>query len=201
MENLMRIRCSPIPVFSESARCTNAAAFVHKTLTKSVRESLGTRLSVIVPYKIFVLSQYSIFTTSYYSMTRRKVDPSVKITHKVTIHLSQAYYEKLQRWLSHSNCRSVSELSRSILYKEQINWYHKDASLESTALELAGIRKELNAIGKNINQIVHHFHSMDNTNQKMFHALKVVEQYKKVGNKVDELLKMVSEISKTWLRK
>lgn len=134
-------------------------------------------------------------------MTRRKVDPAVKITHKVTIHLSQAYFEKLQDWLSHSNCRSVSELARSILYKEKINWYHKDASLESTAIELAGIRKELNAIGKNINQITHYFHGTALPNQKMFHALKVADEYRKVGSKVDELLKMISEISKTWLRK
>lgn len=134
-------------------------------------------------------------------MTRRKIDPSVRVTHKVTIHISQAYFEKLQRWQSHSNCRTLSELARSILYKEQIIWYHKDASLESTALELAGIRKELNAIGKNINQIVHHFHNVDQPNQKMFHALKVADEYKKVGNKVDELMKMISEISKTWLQK
>jgi hypothetical protein len=134
-------------------------------------------------------------------MTRRKVDPSVKITHKVTIHLSQVYFQKLQRWLPHSNCRSVSELARSILYKERINWYHKDASLESTALELAGIRKELNAIGKNINQITHHFHITETANQKMFHALKVADEYRKVGVKVDALLKMVSDVSKTWLRK
>lgn len=134
-------------------------------------------------------------------MTRRKVDPAVRITHKVTIHLSQSYFEKLHRWQSHSNCRSVSELARSILYKEQINWYHKDASLESTALELALIRKELNAIGKNINQITYYFHITETPNKKMFHALKVADEYKKVGNKVDELLKIVSEISKTWLRK
>lgn len=134
-------------------------------------------------------------------MTRRKVDPAVKITHKVTVHLSQTYFEKLQRWLTHSNCRSVSELARSILYKEQINWYHKDSSLETTALELASIRKELNAIGKNINQITYYFNGTAIPNQKMFHALKVADEYKKVGNKVDELLKLVSEISKTWLRK
>lgn len=134
-------------------------------------------------------------------MTRRKVDTALKITHKVTIHLSQAYFRKLQRWVLHSNCRSVSELARSILYKEQINWYHKDASLESTAIELALIRKELNAIGKNINQITHYFHMTAIPNQKMFHALKAADEYKKVGNKVDELLKLVSEISKTWLRK
>ena len=135
------------------------------------------------------------------TMTRRKVDKAVKITHKVTIHVSRAYFEKLQRWLSHSNCRTVSELARSILYNEQINWYHKDASLESTAIELARVRKELNAIGKNINQITHSFHGTDIPNRKMFHALKVADEYKKVGNKVDHLLKLVSESSKAWLQK
>jgi hypothetical protein len=134
-------------------------------------------------------------------MTRRKADPSVKLTHKVTIHLSQLYYEKLERWLSHSNCRTVSELARAILYHEHINWYHKDASLESTAVELAAIRKELNAIGKNINQITHSFHGTDIPSQKILHALTVGDEYKKVGQKVDELLRMVSEISKTWLQK
>lgn len=39
--------------FARAARCTNAAAFVHKTLTKSVPESLGTRLSEIVHIRIF----------------------------------------------------------------------------------------------------------------------------------------------------
>ena len=33
---------------SVSARCTNAAAFVHKTPTMSGPESLGTRLSKII---------------------------------------------------------------------------------------------------------------------------------------------------------
>lgn len=65
------------------------------------------------------------------TMTRRKADPSVKLAQKVTIHLSQHYYEKLERWLSHSNCRTVSELAPPSSYREQINGYHKDASLES----------------------------------------------------------------------
>lgn len=134
-------------------------------------------------------------------MTRRKVDSALKLTRKVTIHLSAAYYLKLQRWQSHSNCRTLSELARSILYKEQINWYHKDASLESTALELARIRKELNAIGKNINQITHLLHLAEVPNQKRHHALEVMGEYKKVGGKVDELLKLVSKIAKTWLRR
>lgn len=134
-------------------------------------------------------------------MTRRKVDSSAKLTRKITIRVSIPFYQKMEKWLEQSNCQTIAELTRSIVCKEQVIWYHKDASLESTALELAGIRKELNAIGKNINQITHLFHSVEFPNQKMFHALKVAEEYGKVGARVDKVLDMISEISKTWLQK
>ena len=134
-------------------------------------------------------------------MTRRKVDSDLKLTRKITIRVSDPFYLKMKKWLERSNCQTIAELTRSIVYKEKIIWYHKDASLESTALELAGIRKELNAIGKNINQITRHFHTEDKINQKVFQAIKAADEYKKVGSKVDRLLNIVSEISKTWLQK
>jgi hypothetical protein len=134
-------------------------------------------------------------------MTRRKVDKDIRLKRKVTIRVSDPFYRKMEKWLAQSNCQTMAELVRSIVCKEKIIWYHKDASLESTALELAGIRKELNAIGHNINQVVHHFHSADESSQKVFHALRVADEYKKVDHKVDELMKIVSEIAKTWLQK
>lgn len=134
-------------------------------------------------------------------MTRRKVDRAIKLVRKITIRVSEPFYQKMEKWLERSNCQSLAELARSIIYKEKIIWYHKNAELDATAIELAGIRKELNAIGKNINQITHYFHGTDIPNRKIFHALKIVDEYKKVGVKVDHLLRMVSEISKAWLQK
>lgn len=133
-------------------------------------------------------------------MTRRKVDRKAKLVKKVTVRMSESFYNRMEEWLANSNCRSLAELARAILYREQIIWYHKDAKLESTAIELAGIKKELNAIGRNINQITHRFHSTDLPNQKMFHALKISDEYKKVGDKVDKLLVTTAIISKKWLR-
>ncbi len=133
-------------------------------------------------------------------MTRRKVDRSAKLIRKVTIRTSDSFYKRMEEWLANSNCRTIAELARSILYREEIIWKHTDAKLESTALELAGIGKELNAIGRNINQITHQFHSTDIVKQKLYASLKVAEEYKKVGYKVDKLLAMTSEISKKWLQ-
>lgn len=134
-------------------------------------------------------------------MTRRKVDRKAKLVRKVTVRMSDTFYERMEGWLANSNCQTLAELARRILYREEIIWYHKDASMDSTIAELALIRKELNAIGININQITRHFHSADTTNQKVLQALKVVEEYKKVGHKLDRVMDVTSEITKKWLQK
>lgn len=100
-----------------------------------------------------------------------------------------------------SDCQSMGELARRILSKERITYFIKDASMDAPMEELSRIRKELNAIGTNINQITHSFHNTDLANQKTLHALKVAEQYKKVGDKVDQLLAIVSQMAKKWLQK
>ncbi len=133
-------------------------------------------------------------------MTRRKVNDNARLTRKIGLRVSDPFYKKMKGWMAQSNCRSVGELARAILYEEKINWYHTNAELESTSIELAGIKKELNAIGKNVNQITHYFNGTAIPNQKIFHALKVLDEYKKVSDKVDRLLTVTSQISKKWLQ-
>ena len=133
-------------------------------------------------------------------MTRRKVDKSARLAKKVTVGVSESFYKRMEEWLTNSNCRSLAELARSILYREEIVWKHTDASLESTVIELAGIKRELNAIGKNINQITHHFHISDSPRDKFYDAQRIDKEYKKVGDKVDRLLTITAEISKKWLQ-
>lgn len=133
-------------------------------------------------------------------MTRRRVDSTAKLAKRVTIRISDSFYKRMEEWLEKSNCQTLSELARSILYREEIIWYHKDVRLESTALELAEIKRELNSIGKNINQITHRFHIADLPTQRLALALKVVQEYQKVGMRVDKLLLISSDISKKWLQ-
>jgi hypothetical protein len=131
-------------------------------------------------------------------MTRKKVDKSVQLSRKIGLRISDPFYLKMEGWLKLSSCRSMAELARRILYKEEIIWYHKDATLDKTAAELAGIKKELNAIGTNINQITRYFNGTNIPSQKIFEALKILEEYNKVGNKVNVLLGIISEIAQKW---
>ncbi|MEZ4945124.1 MAG: plasmid mobilization relaxosome protein MobC [Cyclobacteriaceae bacterium] len=123
------------------------------------------------------------------------------LTRIFSVRVSDRYYKRLEEIKKNSNCQYIGEVARRILYREEIVWYHKDASMDSTVAELTLIRKELNAIGININQITRHFHSADIPNQKIFHALKIVDEYKKVGQKLEKVMSVTSEITKKWLRR
>src|SRR5690606_8243278 len=108
---------------------------------------------------------------------------------------------KLEGLRRNSNSQSIGEFARMILQREEIIWYHKDASMDATAVELAGIRQELKAIGTNINQLTRYFHSKTIPAQKIFDALKILDEYKKVGSRVDQLLTIISDLSHKWSQK
>lgn len=134
-------------------------------------------------------------------MAASKYNKSEPLDHIIGVRVSKNSFDKLEKQRTQSNARTIGEFARSILLKEKIIFYHKNAELESVALELAVVRKELNAMGRNINQITRHFHTADNAGQKMFQAMKAADEYKKVSAKADQLMKMIGDISKKWLQK
>ncbi len=131
----------------------------------------------------------------------RKFKQRERLAKIFSVRVSERFYNRLDEIRKNSNCQYIGEVARRILYREEIIWYHKDATMDSTFAELALIRKELNSIGTNINQITRHFHSADTANQKVFQALKIVEEYKKVGQKLERVMDVTAEITKKWLQR
>ena len=131
----------------------------------------------------------------------RRRNTRERLTHLVGVRMSERFHNRLEEILKNSNCQSVSEVARRILYREEIIWYHQDASMDSTIVELALIRKELKPIGVNINQITRHFNSADSANQKIIQALKVVEEFKLMTHKLERVMDVTSEITKKWLQR
>lgn len=128
-------------------------------------------------------------------MTRKKVEADEKLIHKITIRVSDPFLKKMEGWLSKSNSSSLGELARVILYKEEIIWYHKDTSRDVIAVELTAIQKELRAIGTNINQVTRYFNGNSIPQQKIFEALKILEEYKKVTLVVGKLTDIISKLN------
>lgn len=135
-------------------------------------------------------------------MGRKKIEDSESALNRTLIlRVNDRTIKRLESLLKNSDCQSVSDVARRILSKKRITIFHRDASLEAPMQELIRIRGELRAIGVNVNQITHFFHASETNNQKMFQALKVAEEYGKVGAKVDELVSMVAVLGRKWLQR
>lgn len=135
-------------------------------------------------------------------MGRKKIQKSaLALNRTLILRVNDSTIKRLESLMKDSDCQSVSDVARRILSKKRITMFHRDASLEAPMQELIRIRGELRAIGVNVNQITHFFHTSETINQKMFQALKVAEEYGKVGEKVDELVSMVACLGRKWLQR
>jgi uncharacterized protein YbcC (UPF0753/DUF2309 family) len=65
--------------------------------------------------------------------------------------------------------------------------------------EMALIRKELKAIGININQQTKFFHLSKTDAQRAFYVIKTAQLYKEVSGKVEELLTLINHLAEKWL--
>lgn len=133
-------------------------------------------------------------------MPRKKsVDPEKVLTRVLRIRLTDGAFKRLEKISKSSDCHTVGEAARKILSKEKITLFYKDITLNSTMEELALIRKELRAIGININQITKAFHSDKRENPQIFQVTRVTMLYEKVEAKTDTLLTLINKLAEKWL--
>ncbi|WP_462267741.1 plasmid mobilization protein [Mucilaginibacter sp.] len=123
------------------------------------------------------------------------------LNHPIIIRVNEAVYNRLEKLQTDSNCQSIGEVARKILSREKILVFHKDISMNGTMEELTSIRKELKAIGVNINQLTKSFNGAATEAQRNFYVVKTAVLYKEVDAKVERLLVMVSQLTQKWLQR
>jgi trimethylamine:corrinoid methyltransferase-like protein len=124
-----------------------------------------------------------------------------RLTRSIRTRITETSYKRLEKLRLDSNCQTIGEVARLVLSKQKILCLYKDISLNAPLEELTSIRKELKAIGVNINQQTKHFHTSDSDTQRAFFALKTAEIYKGIEPKINRLLVLVAQISEKWLQK
>jgi hypothetical protein len=129
---------------------------------------------------------------------RKEID---RLEYRVFTRISKEKYEELEKLLQGSRCKTISELLRHILENRKIVVEHYDSSLDKVMEQLSGIRKEIQSIGININQVTHYFHLAKEPESKIFNALEIVKLYQQTDLKVTELFSIVAKLSELWLQK
>lgn len=121
------------------------------------------------------------------------------LRHNIIIRVDDATNERLNKLVKESNCRTVAEVARRILSRERINCFYRDASMSGPMEEMALIRKELKAIGVNINQQTRYFNACKSAAEKNFHSDRTLELYAKVDHKMERLFVLISKLAEKWL--
>lgn len=129
---------------------------------------------------------------------RKEID---RLDYRVFTRISKEKYEELAAILQQSRCKTISELLRHILEDRKITLETYDVSLDKVMEQLSGIRKEIQSIGININQVTHYFHLAKEPESKIFNALEIVKLYQQTDLKVTELFSVVAKLSELWLPK
>lgn len=132
---------------------------------------------------------------------RKKVKEPDALKYDIKLRVNQHHYDRLNKLLSASHYRNMSELLRDIVCKRQVITYTHDESLDIVMIELVRLRKELNSIGININQITRQINSTTKQVLKVTLALQATAILKDVKDSMQPLLSIVAELSKKWLQK
>lgn len=135
-------------------------------------------------------------------MARKKLSNQEELLSKpIVIRVNEATYARLEKIQKESDCQSIGEVARKILSNKRIKCFHRDISLNAPMEEMALIRKEIKAIGININQQTHKFHISETPMERSFHHIKTTDEYKRIEPKIDRLLAIISKLAQRWLQK
>lgn len=135
-------------------------------------------------------------------MPRKKAtNQEALLTKNVIVRITETTFNKLEKMQVESGSNSMAEVVRRILSNQKIKLFHQDNSMNAPMEEMALIRKELKAIGININQITRTFNQDKAETQRAFYVMKVADLYKNVDERVEKLLVIISQLAQKWLQK
>lgn len=119
----------------------------------------------------------------------------------LNIRLNEDEEIKLDKLFSRSKSASLSEYTRDVLLQEPVIITYRSQSADDFLSEMIGLKNELNAIGRNYNQVVHRLHTLDHDSQiKAWFSLHD-EAQKQFSEKTAEIMKKLSEIYNQWSQK
>ncbi|WP_126248096.1 plasmid mobilization protein [Chitinophaga rhizosphaerae] len=130
-------------------------------------------------------------------MNRKKVPDNSALKFDVKTRITTAHYTRLTQQLKQSTYRTMAELLRDIICFRQVKLVTIDATMGETMERLVAIKRELNAIGNNLNQITRSLNA-----GKGRHTLAVVELMtlvRELSAHIDPVSAIIADLSKRWL--
>lgn len=118
----------------------------------------------------------------------------------VVVRLSKSEYEKLLSFRKKSNEKNTSTYLRKTALHEPVTIIYRNGSADEFIRQMIGLKKELNAIGHNINQAVHKLHTLDKIPEFRYWIRQYETVHQQFRYKTDEILTICNRIHQLWLQ-
>ncbi|TRX30448.1 plasmid mobilization relaxosome protein MobC [Flavobacterium sp. ZT3R18] len=121
-------------------------------------------------------------------------------TRKITLRLTPEEYAKTEQKWKASTCRKLSDYLRKHLFDKSITTTYRNQSLDDFMEETVVLRKELNAIGNNLNQAVKKLHSLQQIPEFRVWIISFEIDRKIINDKIDGIKSHTCKITDKWLQ-
>ena len=119
----------------------------------------------------------------------------------LTIRLNEYEEKKLNNLYSKTTSNGLSEYARNVLLKQPVNVIYRNQTADEFLAEMILLKNELNAIGKNFNQVVHKLHTLDHLPEIKAWAILNESSKKIFMKKVEEIKDKANQIYQQWSQK
>ena len=121
-------------------------------------------------------------------------------TRIIGLRLTPEEYAKMEQKWKASTCRKLSDYLRKHLLGKPITTTYRNQSLDDFIEETIVLRKELNAIGINLNQAVKKLHTLQQFPEFRDWIIRYELEKKIFKNKIDEIERHTFKIMDKWLQ-
>lgn len=127
-------------------------------------------------------------------------DAKINRTKILNLRLTATEYDKLQQRFKKTTQRKFSDFARAMLMgKPQIEGY-RDLSMDAMMTEFSALRKDLNGIANNVNQVVHKLHVIDDPRQFPAWLKHYESEHLKLLETMESIRLQVNKIAGKWLQ-
>lgn len=116
----------------------------------------------------------------------------------IIVRLNKKEFSDLVRFRKRSTEKNTSTYLRKVALSEPVTLIYRNESADDFLREMIGLKRELNAIGHNINQAVHKLHTLD----RIPEFRNWIRQYESVHQqfigKSEEIMTRCNQVYRLW---
>lgn len=124
-----------------------------------------------------------------------------KATRWLNVRISKADHKRLFDEFKNTTCRSFSQYIMAILLTRKIVSYSRNKSLDEVMTEVVSIRKELNTVGKNLNQALRLLQVSTKEKERKYWQDMLLKETRAFTERQESLQNIFDKLGEHWLQK